>query len=230
MKRGWVKDWRKDEDWRWHPLNMDRPFTEYEAFKDLIKLANHESRQVPIDGQYVTVERGQHLTSQKKLAKRWKWSRSKVHRYIKSLKWNQEADLKVNTRFTLITICNYHIYQSSEEPSRNSDETTMKLKRNSSGHKQELKELEELKKTTTTGDFVKFLVFKIKDRFDKYQVDIDQAVTDITDYVITHNISTDEIGALVYRWPERQQEFDQKQQEKTSDKDKKYGPAGITKV
>ncbi len=209
---------------------MDRPFTEYEAFKDLIKLANHETRQVPIEGQYVTVERGQYLTSQKKLALRWKWSRSKVHRYIKSLKWNQEADLKVNTLYTLITICNYNIYQAVEEPSRNADETPMKQQRNTSGHKQELKELEELKNTTTTGDFVKILVFKIKDRFDTYEVDIDRAISDITDYVITHNIPVEQIGALVYRWPEHQQEFNHKQQKKTSDKGKDYGPAGITKV
>jgi len=145
MKRGWVKDWRKDDDWRWHPLNMDRPFTEYEAFKDLIKLANHETRLVPFNGQYVTIQRGQYLTSQAKLAKRWKWSRTTVHRYLKSLKSNREADLKANSSFTLITICNYDIYQSTEEPLRNSDETPMKRKQNTSGHKQELKEFKKLK-------------------------------------------------------------------------------------
>ena len=75
MRRGWVKMWRKFVDWRLHPMNLRRSFTEYEAFQDLIMLANHENREVPFEGEYYTVRRGQHLTSQVKLAKRWKWDR-----------------------------------------------------------------------------------------------------------------------------------------------------------
>ena len=114
MNRGWVKDWRKDEDWRFHPLNMRRPFTKYEAFKDLIKLANHEDRRIPFEGGYIKVNRGQHLTSQKKLSERWKWSRSSVSRFLKDLQLNQEISLKSDTLKTVITICNYDRYQSGE--------------------------------------------------------------------------------------------------------------------
>ena len=151
MHRGWVKDWRKDEDWRWHPLNLRRGFTKYEAFKDLIKLANHEFRTVAFEGQSVVVARGQCITSQSKLAIRWKWSIAKVHRFLNNMKKNHEVDFIGKSKCTLITICNYDIYQSSEELNRNSDEKQMKSKRKVSENKQELKEFKKLKKKSIGG-------------------------------------------------------------------------------
>ena len=151
MHRGWVKDWRKDEDWRWHPLNSERPFTKYEAFKDLIKLANHEFRQVAFDGQSITVARGQCITSQAKLATRWKWSIAKVHRYLKNLQKHHEIDFKGKPKFTRITICNYGTYQSSEDANRNSSEMPAKSGRKEGENKQELKESKKLKNKSIGG-------------------------------------------------------------------------------
>jgi len=224
-----VKDWRCDEDWRWHPLNCRRPFTKYEAFKDLIKLANHQTRKVPFDGDMILVKRGQHLTSQVKLAKRWKWSRTKVQRFLKSAGEYHELDVKTSTLYTLITVCNYDRYQSRNDQEWNTDETPMKHERNTDGHKQELEECEELKKTTTTEEVVSFFVNKNSMRFTNHELDVNRAVDDITAYVITHQISRDDIGPLVFRWPENHR--NSKQHHKlNSRRNKEYGSPGITDV
>ncbi len=227
MKRGWVKDWRKDEDWRWHPSNMDRPYTEYEAFKDLIKLANHEERQVPYEGDYFLVKRGQRLTSQVRLAKRWKWSKTKVHRQLRNWQACDEIETQTNRRHTLITICNYDIYQNRVTPPRNPDETEMKLKRNSSGHKQELEELKEL--NTTTGDVVEKKIGELSDRFARFGVDPKTAALEITEYAIANDFRPEDIGKLVYRWPENDRTKSNPKTNKHKES-KDYGPPGEIQI
>jgi len=152
MYRGWIKIWRKSEDWRFHPANLDRKYTKYEAFLDLIMMANHEYRRIPFEGEYVEIERAQNLTSLKKLAKRWNWPKSTARDFLKNLERGGEIQMKSERRYTMITICNYDKYQSVE--STNPHDTRLQSERSPhiTRHKQELKEFEELKEA---GDYGK---------------------------------------------------------------------------
>ncbi len=98
-------------EWRYWPGNTGEPFSDTEAWIDLIMMANHKPARV----YNVPVGRGQTLTSQVKLAKRWNWSRGKVRRFLKRLKTGHETVQRTvqqtDRGHTLITICNYDRYQ-----------------------------------------------------------------------------------------------------------------------
>lgn len=61
------------------------PFTKWQAWVDLLLLANHDTGCVDKRGVEVKVRRGQTAIGEIKLADRWKWSRGKVRRFLSSL-------------------------------------------------------------------------------------------------------------------------------------------------
>jgi len=87
-------------------------FSRGQAWVDLLLWANWKDNYVPIEGVPILIKRGQHLTSQTKLAARWKWSRAKVQRFLNGLKTMQRIEQQTSTQYTLITICNYDKYQT----------------------------------------------------------------------------------------------------------------------
>ena len=115
MNLGWIKLHRKiKEHWLW-PKGY---YSKFEAWIDLILLANHSQGKVPIGSRLITVERGQLLTSQLQLAKRWGWNRKTVNTFLKLTKSDEILDFRssseADTGYTLITIRNYNKYQSRE--------------------------------------------------------------------------------------------------------------------
>ena len=115
MNLGWIKLHRKiKEHWLW-PKGY---YSKFEAWIDLILLANHSQGKVPIGSRLITVERGQLLTSQLQLAKRWGWNRKTVNTFLKLTKSDEILDFRssseADTGYTLVTIRNYNKYQSRE--------------------------------------------------------------------------------------------------------------------
>ena len=109
MSRGYVKIWRSLAD---HPTWLDEPFTRGQAWVDLIMLANHAEGHIRVRGVRVTVARGQVGWSEVELAKRWKWSRGKVRRFLFSLeKTEQQIVQQKNNVCSLITLVNYDYWQ-----------------------------------------------------------------------------------------------------------------------
>lgn len=109
---GWVSVDRKiQEHWIWQ---TDEPFDVRSAWIDLILLANHEDGKYRERGELMTIKRGQHKTSIRKLAARWKWSEGKVRRFLADL----EADGMItrhSTQFgTLLTLVNYDFLQGKK--------------------------------------------------------------------------------------------------------------------
>ena len=96
-------------------LSSDRwlaePFTRGQAWIDLFGLAQFEKGFFRVRGIKVDVERGQLAYSQITLAKRWRWSRDKVRRYLKELEINGDIIQQNNEVTTLITIVKYNIWQ-----------------------------------------------------------------------------------------------------------------------
>jgi len=125
VRRGYIKLYRKAFD---NPLYFSEKFTKFQAWTDLLLMANHKDAQVSIRGILVKVNRGQVLASEEYLAERWKWSRGKVRRFMQSLanplktsesssghrdggKTGQQIVQQKTNVTTIITITNYEEYQ-----------------------------------------------------------------------------------------------------------------------
>lgn len=109
---GWIKVYRKIQD---NPLWLSEKFTRGQAWIDLLLLANHSSSFFYKRGVKVEVERGQLARSEVELADRWKWSRTKVKKFIKDLEKEQQVVQQNNNITQIVTILNYDEYQKKEQ-------------------------------------------------------------------------------------------------------------------
>jgi len=117
--QGWICLHRQIKShWLW-PGVKGRRYSKFEAWIYLILSANHQARKVDIGSKFIVVERGQLLTSQVALAKKWKWHRETVLLFLYQLKADEmlgiDTSKHTSTGYTLLTICNYSKYQSGEE-------------------------------------------------------------------------------------------------------------------
>jgi hypothetical protein len=80
-------------------------------------LASYQEHIVIHGNRPLTVQRGQVLTSQVKLAARWKWNRKTVAGFMISLRKAKMVDIvtskETDTGYTLITLCNYGRFQDT---------------------------------------------------------------------------------------------------------------------
>lgn len=90
---------------------LSEPFTKAQAWVDLFGLANHAPGFFIKRGIHIQLERSQTGRSELTLAKRWKWSRNKVRRFLKWLENEGMIRIKGDNKTTVITICNYEAYQ-----------------------------------------------------------------------------------------------------------------------
>lgn len=107
--KGWIKTYRKIQDcWIW----LDKePFDKRSAWIDLLLTANHADKKILFNGELITIERGQILTSIRKLADKWKWSYDKVLRFLRLIESDGMIKKESDNFRTLITIENYELYQ-----------------------------------------------------------------------------------------------------------------------
>lgn len=154
--KGWIKTYRKIQDcWIW----LDKePFDKRSAWIDLLLTANHADKKILFNGELITIERGQILTSIRQLAEKWKWSYDKVLRFLRLIE-NDGMIKKESDNFrTLLTIENYEVYQelpnanrtpiseqSSEPSSEQSSERTSEQASERVSDKQELKNYKNVK-------------------------------------------------------------------------------------
>lgn len=110
-KKGYILLWRSLQDlWLW---NIDEPYDSRSAWIDLLMMANHEDKKVPYGKGFVIVKRGQKLTSQRKLAEKWHWTRNRVKRYLNTLQNDGMIYADTTRGDTTITIVNYDSFQVS---------------------------------------------------------------------------------------------------------------------
>lgn len=121
--QGWIKKHRRMMvHWLYEE---ERVFSRYEAFDYLLMMVNHQDNKTMMDGKLVSVERGQMITSVRKLCDRWKWSNTKVVQFLDALENDGMITKISDTKKTVITIENYGKYQGSDD-----DETTQKRYQN----------------------------------------------------------------------------------------------------
>ena len=117
--KGWVKLHRNIQDhWLWN--SEQEPFDMRSAWSDLIMMMNFEDRKFKMGQELVFVERGQRITSERKLSELWNWSRTKVRNFLEILEKDGMIEVKKTSKRTVIKICNFDLYQSKgrEEKTR----------------------------------------------------------------------------------------------------------------
>ena len=127
MAYGWISIHRKIQQ---SDIWLDKePFDKRSAWIDLIMMANHEDKQILFNGKFIEVKRGEKITSLKQLSDRWRWSRSKVRRFLNLLESGSMIELKVKQRYTSYKVVNYNVYQNEDIDKRNEVETKSKRRR-----------------------------------------------------------------------------------------------------
>lgn len=91
------------------------PFSRGQAWVDLLLLANHKDSFFYKRGNKIDVKRGQLGRSSVELSDRWKWSRSKVSKFLKDLEKEQQINVKKSAVTQIVTIINYDEFQSKEQ-------------------------------------------------------------------------------------------------------------------
>lgn len=99
--------------WQDHEVFADEKYTEREAWEWLISHALFEPKTININGQPVRIERGQLSHSIRYLAEAWQWHRRKVERYLDRLQKWQMIGMEAGHGRLVITVAEYHKYQSS---------------------------------------------------------------------------------------------------------------------
>lgn len=126
---GWISLYRKiQEHWLW---TKRRKFSQFEAWISLLFKANFKDTKIMIGDNVIEVKRGSFITSEVKLAEEWKWDRSTVRKFLKTLEEQKMIQKNSTTKYTSISIENWELYQDTQQQNRqqNNNKTTTKQHR-----------------------------------------------------------------------------------------------------
>ena len=107
MARGWME----------HEAFASEPFTQREAWLWMIENAAYAGHRQRIGSQIIDLQRGQVAASTRYLGKAWQWDEKKVRRFLARLKTASMIAADAAAGITVITICNYDVYQAGLEDS-----------------------------------------------------------------------------------------------------------------
>lgn len=112
--------------------NEARTFSGCEAWLDLIQSARFEatSRKVSIGGREVVCNRGQYPASIRFLSRRWRWTERKVRTFLAHLKSEGMITTDDTQGVTMITLCKYDEYNSSDTPNDTTFDTSILMQIN----------------------------------------------------------------------------------------------------
>lgn len=113
---GWIK---LDRDIQSHWVYTDAFI--FKAWVDLIMIANHKESKIVFDGNLLTIKRGQHMTSIRKLSDRWECTPRKVIKTLKMFRDEGMIFMDSTKRGTLLTIVNYGKYQDMRNTKGNTE-------------------------------------------------------------------------------------------------------------
>ena len=137
---GWIKLYRKmQEHWLW---NEKRKFSKFEAWIDILFRANHKDSEIIINWDKVEAKKGSFITSEVKLAKKWKWDRSTVRRFLTMLEEEKMISKKSTTNYTMISVEKWELYQNVQQQNQqqdNSETTTGQHQNNTNKNEKNIK-------------------------------------------------------------------------------------------
>lgn len=109
---GWVSIHRKMSE---NDLWTCETFSRGQAWIDLIMLASHKESYFYKRGVKIDIQRGELAWSEVALSERWKWSRSKVKKFLKDLEKEQQIEQQKTNITTKLRLINYDKYQTKEQ-------------------------------------------------------------------------------------------------------------------
>lgn len=110
---GWIKIHRKIQDnWLWQEK---RKFSKFEAWISLLLKANHKKNKILSGDDIINIEAGSFITSEVKLSNEWNWSRNTVRAFLKLLEEEKMLNKICTTKYTMISIENWALYQFNEQ-------------------------------------------------------------------------------------------------------------------
>lgn len=112
---GWIKLHRQILNWEWYAdINVTR------LFFHLLLIANHD------DGHWKgeIIKRGQKITSINKLSLETGLSEQQVRTSLKKLQKTNEITCTSTSKYTVVNVVNYSVYQSSAESEQQANEQT----------------------------------------------------------------------------------------------------------
>lgn len=118
MKSGFIKLFRQiTKHWLW----FADPFDRAHAWIDLLLMANWETGMNCINGITFEQQRGEIVVSIGYLAKRWRWSKGKVTRFLDALAGDGMIHTDGRAYGTSITIENYTVFQGGRRANGSAD-------------------------------------------------------------------------------------------------------------
>ena len=112
MKEGWISLHRKLFDNE--VLAKSGRYSKLEAWLWLLCSANFKEGKFALGTEVIIVKKGDVVTSQKKLCKKFKWGNTKLRNFLKLLENDSMIELNTEAKLTRISICNYKTYQVSQ--------------------------------------------------------------------------------------------------------------------
>ena len=121
MDKGWILLHRSILD---HWIYKTKRFSEFQAWIDLLLLAEHTTHKQMWRGKLTEFKRGDVCLSIARLADRWGWSRNKTARFLKQLEDDKMIHQIVHRNRTVITIVKYDDFQNQRTSKRTSKRTS----------------------------------------------------------------------------------------------------------
>lgn len=116
MQQGFIKLHRKIQD---HWIYQEkRKFSRYEAWLDMLMMANHKDNKFLLGNELVEVKKGSFITSELKLMEKWDWGKAKLRSFLEMLEKDGMIVKISDRKKTTINICNYCIYHGSDSENR----------------------------------------------------------------------------------------------------------------
>lgn len=169
---GWISIHRKIKDnWIWN----DKPFSKGQAWIDILLRVNHASSKVNIGNQMIELKPGQTIWSILDMSNEWGWSKTKVSNFLKLLENENNISQKRTTKYTLITVEKWEMYQDSKTKNGNKRETKEKQKNTNNNVNNENKKHTDVFEYYLTLDLVKHrtLTDQMKKAMDKASKELD---------------------------------------------------------
>ena len=112
MREGWISLHRKLFDNE--ILAKSGKYSRLEAWLWLLCSANFKEGKFALGTEVIIAKKGDVVTSQKKLCKKFKWGNTKLRNFLKLLENDSMIELNTEAKLTRISICNYNTYQVSQ--------------------------------------------------------------------------------------------------------------------
>ena len=163
MKKGYIKLYRQIQDKKWW---RKQRFSWALAWIDLLLKASHQDTGIILNNKEYKVPAGSFITSQRKLAKEWRWAIATVNCFLSFLqKTEHSISYKTEHSFTHIFILNWDKFQGNpntkNNPSPNSSRTVAEQLPKQNKNVKNVKEEREF--SLSWNSFSSFFIRRIKE-------------------------------------------------------------------